>query len=73
MSTQGNMGHGDQNFLCPPCLDKVKEPSTVDQHGLVVQRLSHGATGTVETGKAAAGPDEVSLGAVVIEGLEEKE
>ena len=71
MSTQGNVGHEDQNFLCPTCLDKEK--STIDQHGLVVQRLSHGAVGTVKTEKAAAGPDEASLGEVVIEGLEEKQ
>ena len=80
------MGRGGESFLCPKCLDQVQEPSTDAKHGITLQRLSQGAAGIVGSGHkgnetkgggsvvagSAAGPDEVSLGSVAIEGLEEK-
>ena len=80
------MGRGGGSFLCPKCSEQVQEPSTDAQQGIILQRLSQGAAGIVGSGNkgnetkgggsvvagSAAGPDEVSLGSVAIEGLEEK-
>jgi len=80
------VGRGGGSFLCPKCSEQVQEPSTDAQQGIILQRLSQGAAGIVGSGNkgnetkgggsvvagSSAGPDEVSLGSVAIEGMEEK-
>jgi len=77
------VGRGGGSFLCSKCSEQVQEPS---KHGIILQRLSQGAAGIVGSGNkgnetkgggsvvagSTADPDEVTLGSVAIEGLEEK-